>query len=466
MNFRKYKKGEEKNLSQNKLSYRKQPVTPPRKAIILLRFLLVCTITLVSLAYQNKEVELFSISSYELAEINKDDPRYAKLNLTDKEQINNRVKSKNDNDVSSLYSRNNITIKKKNGESVKDLLLHPVSSLILNGENIIIFNFGALCKYHGLGSIMSILAYISIFFEDEGKGHKVVLIQSDLKVYRYNATLGYFGGFTEQQMFYVINSKNELDSIYDQVREHKHSLEMTSVSTSNQHPTYDKNSKIIYYNFHDGNHVKLIQFYLKVKEYLCSDDPSEINKAKCLSLRTRITKKILSYMNYTQDTIEKINAAQQHAWNNDIIYMNQTVGFHVRRGDKIKEVEHTPTDNYVKTLVENVPEAATSIKFCILASTDPEVVFSELQNSLNKYNVTCKLYLGTALTTGISRIKPDDTISLLAEIDMLSKAKYFVGTFTSNIAKSVVLPLRGFQNWENVENGANMYGNFQSFDAS
>merc|ERR1740124_1066981 len=108
---------------------------------------------------------------------------------------------------------------------------------------------------------------------------------------------------------------------------------MTSVSTSNQHPTYDKNSKIIYYNFHDGNHVKLIQFYLKVKEYLCSDDPSEINKAKCLSLRTRITKKILSYMNYTQDTIEKINAAQQHAWNNDIIYMNRVCACIGKRGN-------------------------------------------------------------------------------------------------------------------------------------
>jgi len=136
----------------------------------------------------------------------------------------NMVESKQDDTTATpaLHTKQIIIQEKKESESMDadlPLMLHPVASLILKGGHLLILNFGNLAKYHGLGSLLSMLARISIFFEQEGHNYKVVVIQSELAQYRYNASVGYFGGFVEQpQLVDIINSQHELESIYDQVR--------------------------------------------------------------------------------------------------------------------------------------------------------------------------------------------------------------------------------------------------------
>ena len=119
-----------------------------------------------------------------------------------------------------------------------------------------------------------------------------------------------------------------------------------------------------------------------------------------------------------------------------------TVGFHIRRTDKvaIQEARAYEAYEYVDKLVQDVVPTVqdqSRIRYCFVATDDYNVI-SDLQDSLSNASIPCTLY--TLTTKDFSNTRTgDDFILLLAQMQILIHSTYFIGTFSSNIGGLVAL---------------------------
>lgn len=144
-----------------------------------------------------------------------------------------------------------------------------------------------------------------------------------------------------------------------------------------------------------------------------------------------------------------------------------TVAFHVRRGDKIvkKESRVYPGSHYVDKLLQITQEEP--IDHCFVASDDYAAV-EEVAVALRERNVNCKVHTLTSKSeTGAVKVRgkdgiprhtvtSDDTLKFLAEMSILIDAKYFIGTFNSNVATYVALQRKCL--YKDADHYAHSYG--------
>lgn len=120
-----------------------------------------------------------------------------------------------------------------------------------------------------------------------------------------------------------------------------------------------------------------------------------------------------------------------------------SVGFHVRRGDKIKlnESRIFTGKEYVQKLIEITTER---IDNCFIASDDYNAV-TEIKAALKSHKVGCKVYsfVGREQNGNVQGSMVDsELLKFITELTILSKVTYFIGTFNSNVGTLVSL-LRG-----------------------
>ena len=125
-----------------------------------------------------------------------------------------------------------------------------------------------------------------------------------------------------------------------------------------------------------------------------------------------------------------------------------SVTFHVRRTDKlIKESPLYPASDYVDKLInETGMEKVRQLKYCFLATDDHNTVIPELQKALAMHGITCALHFSRpdhALqedpgAVGV-RYEADNALIFMSEMDMMIRATYFVGTFSSNVGEVVAV---------------------------
>jgi len=335
--------------------------------------------------------------------------------------------------------------------------VHPVTESILQGNKVILVNMGSTAKRHGIFSLSYILTDLSLYAEDSLDKLQLFIYQKDMDNYRYNSSIGFWGGdsfTTDTPVFPVINSYEEIQLMNEQLRGHGYHYDFhnlrpwpwpqseidtsTSLSKVNQDQivTYDLNNETGYRD------ISLTNFF-RVHEQLCPGgkpthcDWTSPNKSYIM----RKIKHLCSLMNFTYETRQKIKLIH-HRNGHDKIFMNETVAFHVRRGDKNLEVPHTRTDTYVRILVDK--GIHHHVKNCFMISDQPQEVLPEFQESLQKYGVSCEVYPkpSTPLNHGIDRQNASDTLALLAELDNIIRAEFFIFTGTSNLGE-VAASLRG-----------------------
>jgi len=125
-----------------------------------------------------------------------------------------------------------------------------------------------------------------------------------------------------------------------------------------------------------------------------------------------------------------------------------SVGFHVRRGDKISESRYYEGIEYVEKL-KNVTDTTDKrkIRNCFVASDDINAV-EEVRIALRNNGFHCKVYTlvqsdehgSTAREVEVQN--ETKTFEFVAELFILSKVTYFIGSFTSNVGNVVSL-MRG-----------------------
>ena len=120
-----------------------------------------------------------------------------------------------------------------------------------------------------------------------------------------------------------------------------------------------------------------------------------------------------------------------------------SAAFHIRRGDKIiSESRAYGTMEYVSKLVNDVATTGASdlrpcIKHCFVATDDYGVV-EQLSKDLQTNNIPCQLYTLTKPGYETTR-KGDDFTVFLAQMELLIRSTYFIGTFNSNVGGLVAL---------------------------
>jgi hypothetical protein len=133
------------------------------------------------------------------------------------------------------------------------------------------------------------------------------------------------------------------------------------------------------------------------------------------------------------------------------LHIGHSVAFHVRRGDKLKrESPSFQGSQYVQHYADvlfhmNIPKNTT--KFCFVASDDFRAL-AEIQSALASLNFNCTLYslvsknqLGEIgpFHGGTSRTSKHTIVKFFTEISILTQTSIFIGTFNSNVGRSVAL---------------------------
>merc|ERR1719491_1570041 len=120
-------------------------------------------------------------------------------------------------------------------------------------------------------------------------------------------------------------------------------------------------------------------------------------------------------------------------------FSKTSVGFHVRRGDKIlNEAVEWKGNHYVDKLLNVI---TTPIDKCFVASDDYRAVL-EIKQSLQDNNVGCKIYtLVEPKQKGSFQgdRSDEEVLQLITEISILSEVTYFIGTSSSNVGTLVSL---------------------------
>ncbi|CAN0094322.1 unnamed protein product, partial [Laminaria digitata] len=137
------------------------------------------------------------------------------------------------------------------------------------------------------------------------------------------------------------------------------------------------------------------------------------------------------------------------------------LGIHVRRGDKLqKEAKAFAVEEYLKAAAdyfeeESTPTGVDGIKAIWVASDDPGIV-DEVRPLAPAYfpNVTSEAiaYVANGVTGGVNTTGVDTVtvrqgygsfVYFLADLEQLAAAELFVGTFSSNVGRFVVLLREG-----------------------
>lgn len=154
--------------------------------------------------------------------------------------------------------------------------------------------------------------------------------------------------------------------------------------------------------------------------------------------KRQILKLIINYNDLTQQEIKNIDP--------EIIQSNEvSCGLHIRRGDKVsgtsKEADAFSIETYVNAALEIDP----SITTFTLCTDDYSVVkdFKKLYPQYKLVTLCPENRIGYFQKQYNSlKNKPDkrnEVINILKDCDLLIKAKMFVGTYSSNVARYIVL---------------------------
>lgn len=133
------------------------------------------------------------------------------------------------------------------------------------------------------------------------------------------------------------------------------------------------------------------------------------------------------------------------------------VGIHIRRGDKRLEASPIPAEAYARA----AEEADPNVQACFVASDSREAV-DELAAARPKWTIAALAtpqnigHEQSVFNQGSAVMRHHLVLDLLAEIEILAKASFFVGTFSSNIGVLLAL-LRGKDTCYGVDGPLKIY---------
>ena len=112
---------------------------------------------------------------------------------------------------------------------------------------------------------------------------------------------------------------------------------------------------------------------------------------------------------------------------------DQYVGFHIRRGDKILEINEFPNSLYIRKSIQ----ICNSIRSAFVLTDDYKVIkdLKDMFSDWNFYTLTNPNEKGYEFSEYVSKPVDDkrkDMIKLFASMEIIRKSNFFIGTYSSN----------------------------------
>jgi hypothetical protein len=138
----------------------------------------------------------------------------------------------------------------------------------------------------------------------------------------------------------------------------------------------------------------------------------------------------------------------------------------------MQETRYYQAQEYVDRFIKAVNDTTSSssshndddvyrqAKHCFVATDDYSAV-EELQLALKQSNIPCQLWTLTKSDYETTRDR-DDFLLFLAQLEVLVRANYFVGSFSSNVGELVAL-LRGCPRSRDSSANMTVQNHFQSY---
>jgi len=310
----------------------------------------------------------------------------------------------------------------------------------------------------GFGTTTIWITIMKLYFSELFDLNGFVIDQSRMDKYRYNSTHGLFSGFFEPDpdaMYQVVDDLTNSDSKWPSSSssgiyyEQNGGDETTTTTTTtlvtgqlNRWEYRELRKLAMQYYGPDKSRLKKLALYGKASSEICH--------------LVRITEE-------TQQYVEQIWKDSNEHWPtiSNIISgggydtkRRSSVAFHIRRGDKSIEIPLTKASTYVSKMMK-VVDKPHNVQDCFVA-TDSYHAAIELEHALQSQNMTCHLSSLVQPNYKTTRGK-QDFLGFLAEYLILTKATYFVGTFTSNVGDLVALTRRCEQQRQQVGDAGHNY---------
>jgi len=304
-------------------------------------------------------------------------------------------------------------------------------------DTVFYFELGKLTSRHGFGSLTIALIRLRIMYQDSKNAKLMILDERGFGNYRRNATHGIYKGFLATD-FPVIDVGDNVTKVL----EHYRTPEFIKISMENARGwnVFMRQLQASKRYFKDKYHTTA-GAYGAIKPYAC----------------------MIRYNEETQREIDGIlNQASIPRFDDSIT----TVSFHIRRGDKIKESRYFETHEYVDKLVNaTTSEERAAIQYCYVATDDYDTV-AKIRNDLTDASISCRIHT-LSLPDHDAERNARHAVYLFADLYMLTRGTFFVGSFNSNIGRMTSLWRSCRHERDESANEANQYHHFyRSYDVS
>jgi len=358
-----------------------------------------------------------------------------------------------------------------------------------------------ILKGSGLGSQIINTLVMALYFQETQNRTAIILDESVYGEYRRNQTVGFWEGFLTPRsppFVGVLNNLNKRrtendERILNQIQRDwlHHSVDYRTLQAQARVPRHQdvaaKNPVVVRTVPHLGYKLRrrIQQHYHLLIAKLLPWMPTHWTGSQ--ELYRKLVDFGCPHLRFNRHTRFEVDQFQREYLGSDSPVLKfgsnnsntTSVAFHIRRGDKISlgwiarvpfyggESRFFSADSYVDKMLQvmsqdNDDNNNNMPQHCFVASDDYAAV-EELRSALQRRHVPCTLHTLTqptqrgnrrsnytiaaaaaaaAAASGDQQGGWAKTIHFLAELDLMSRATYFVGTFNSNVA-SVVALLRG-----------------------
>jgi hypothetical protein len=336
----------------------------------------------------------------------------------------NKLKPPTANSKQNLY--NQVDSKKINGN-----LCNKAASHIQNGGKVLLYNFTSASNGPGMASLTLNMMQLALYFRERWNRTYTIIDEAQLMNYRWDESLGLYSGYLYPNSC-ILSEQNTKSSIFQNAvicGDWDMKCQVLEIPADPQGFQFGKARRIAKrYRFqkklkleHEPADILRTRFFRDLSQYTCS-------QLSAFRLRPQVHILVRGILQASKIPVHDIDLA-----------------FHIRRGDKVagarKESRIFHASEYIERFLNQSSQVPSTMKHCFVA-TDEYSVVTEVKEALLRYHIPCELWTLTPPGYESSWQARDEILGFLAQVQLLVNAKYFTGSFSSNVGGLVTL-LRG-----------------------
>eukprot|EP00980_Cylindrotheca_fusiformis_P017968 scaffold5707_cov112-Cylindrotheca_fusiformis.AAC.7 len=332
---------------------------------------------------------------------------------------------------------------KSNDELCEETRIH-----LQNGGKVLLYNFTSASNGPGMASLTLNMMQLAMYFQERWNRTHLVIDEAQLMNYRWNEDHGLFHGYLYPNSCILSKEQTE-SSVFQNInicREWDMKCQILEIDADPQGFQFEKARRVAK------------RYYYKVRGSDKAADGKAADDTSVDVLRSRFFHDLSVYTcshfgggNGSGGNSLRLRPVADRLVQNQVSKIERPIDFalHIRRGDKVAGARKESRVYHANEYLERFWNQSSSLstpkketwKRCFVATDDYDAV-KEVKEALEQHQYGCHLLTLTYPGYESTWQDRDEIRSFLAQIRLLVQAKYFVGSFSSNVGGLVAL-LRG-----------------------